>query len=298
MTYRHSMTCYTEGIDTTAPMRWRGLDGLVSVYWQARGQVGAQGYYLSPDPRIVLFFDDVAPHIRMTNHSGGIGSRCRGMARAIYVPSGVPLWTRFTSGLNFRHLDLHIHQDRLLRYLVPSVGQSAALAALRRPVEIQDAEAVQTLALLLADEIAMPAKHPVYAEHLVGSIVACLLDVSAADAPVSGGLTQLQMDRLAARLRGGGGRRLSLAEMAETVGLSESWFSHAFKRTTGTTPLQWQLDHRIDMARQMLTDTDQSVASIAAHLGFSDQAHLTRAFRQVAGETPGAWRRMRRGLHG
>ncbi|MDF3604719.1 hypothetical protein PE067_00245 [Paracoccus sp. DMF-8] len=51
----------------------------------------------------------------------------------------------------------------------------------------------------MAGEIASArAKHPVYAEHLVGSIVACLLDVSAADAPVSGALTQLQMDRLAA----------------------------------------------------------------------------------------------------
>lgn len=296
MTYRHSMTCHTQGIDTTAPMRWRGLDGLVSVYWQAQGQVGAGGYYLSPDPRIVLFFDDVAPHIRMTNHHDGIGDRCRGMSRAIYVPAGVPLWTRFTSDLNFRHLDLHIHEDRLLRYLVPSVGQSAALTALRRPVEIQDTSAVQALAALLAEEIARPARHAIYAEHLVGSIVACLLDVSAPDTPISGGLTQLQMDRLTSRLRAGGGRRLSLAEMADAVGLSESWFSHAFKRTTGTTPQQWQLDRRIDMARHMLSHTDQSVASIAAHLGFSDQAHLTRAFRQVAGETPGAWRRLRRGI--
>ena len=300
MSYLHSMACYTEGIRATMPVLWRGLDGLVSVFWQAEGQLGAKGYYLSPDPRIVFFLDDVSAQIRVSNAGDGIGRRCRPLARAIYVPAGVPMWTSFTARHAFSHLDLHVHRDRLLRFLSPAVGRSAALAALRRPVEIQDAPAVDALARLLIDEIATPRKHGIYAESLVGSIFGALLDI----APQGGGdtgsglLTQDQLHRLAQRLAASADRRLTVAEMAESVGLSESWFAHVFKNTTGTTPLQWQLGQRIDLARQMLSETDLKLADVAVQLGFADQAHLTRVFRKSCGESPAAWRRMQRDLPG
>jgi AraC-like DNA-binding protein len=79
--------------------------------------------------------------------------------------------------------------------------------------------------------------------------------------------------------------------MAALVGLSESWFATVFRQTTGKTPLQWQLSRRIDMARQMLSETEMSIAGISAQLGFSDQAHLTKVFRSITGETPAVWRR-------
>ena len=101
------------------------------------------------------------------------------------------------------------------------------------------------------------------------------------------------MNKLISRVNARSDCRLTVAEMAATVGLSESWFSHVFKQTTGKTPLQWQLEKRIALAQKLLLESDLSVAGIAAQLGFSDQAHLTKAFRQIAGETPAIWRRMR-----
>ncbi|WP_439622109.1 helix-turn-helix domain-containing protein [Shinella sp.] len=293
MNYRHSMTCYTEGIKVLAPVKWRGLDGLMSVFWDAEGQPGAKGYYLSPDPRIVIFFNDVSPHIRMTNRDGGMVGHSRPMTRAVYVPAGVPLWTNFTSPHRFSHLDLHLHKDKLLRFLSPSVGSSAALTALRRPVEIQDVGAIETLAALLVDEVSNPSKHAIYAESLVGSIVSGLLDIpDPGSEQANGRLTQAQMNKLISRINARSDGRLTVAEMASTVGLSESWFANVFKQTTGKTPLQWQLCKRIDLAQKLLVESELTIADIAAQLGFSDQAHLTKAFRQIAGETPAAWRRM------
>lgn len=293
MSYRHSMTCFTEGIRVTTPMRWRSFDGMIGVFWQAEGQVDARGYYLSPDPRVMIFFNDVSGHIRLTNRSGS--AAWRPMTRAVYVPAGVPMWTNFTAAHSFSHLDLHLHKDRLLRFLAPSVGESVALSAIRAPVEIQDARAIETLAGLLVGELSASAKHGVYAENLAGGIVTGLLDIPVTpEEPAAGGLTPAQMNRLVARLEASREHRLSVAEMAETVGLSESWFAAAFKKTTGKAPHQWQVEQRVLRAQALLRDGDLRVADIAAQLGFSDQAHLTRAFRQVAGETPAAWRRAQR----
>lgn len=296
VTYLHSMTSSTEGIRALAPARWRGLDGLVSVFWDAEGHAGATGYYLSPDPRIVIFFNDVSSHIRMTNVEGVGAMQYRPMKRAIYVPAGVPLWTSFTSFHRFSHLDIHLHRDRLLKYLSPSVGSSLALSALRRPVEIQDATAIETLAGLLVDEVSSPSRHAAFAESLVGSIVTGLLNFdldSQCVEPANARLTQAQMNRLIAAVNERADYRMTVGEMADAVGLSESWFANVFKQTTGKTPLQWQLGKRIGIAQDMLAQSDLSVAAIAAQLGFSDQAHLTKTFRQVAGTTPAAWRRMR-----
>ena len=43
---------------------------MVGVLWQAEAEAGAQGYYLSPDPRIMFFFDDVSSHVLMSNRDG------------------------------------------------------------------------------------------------------------------------------------------------------------------------------------------------------------------------------------
>ncbi len=295
LNFWHSMDWRTEGIQVVSPPKWRQFDGFVSVYWEAESQLGARGYYLADDPRIMVFFDDVSSRVRISNENGDFSKNHRPMTRAIYIPAGVPMWTTSRMFHRFSHLNLHIHRDRLLRFLSPSVGTSAALMALRRPVEIQDIGPIETLALLLVDELAMPTRHGVYAESLAGSITAGLLDIPLAEErPVTGRLTQGQLNKLAAGLDARSNCRLSLAEMADIVGLSESWFASVFKQTTGKSPLQWQLAKRVENAKKFLMESDLSVAEVAAQLGFTDQAHLTKVFRHVTGNTPAAWRRMQR----
>ncbi len=289
------MTAYTEGITPTAPVKWRCLDGAVGVFWQASCKVGAKGYYVSPDPRVMIFFNDISAQFRMSNHGEGAGRDLRRMARAIYVPAGVPMWTSACADHRFSHVDVHIHRDRLLKFLAPSLGTSAAKTALTRPVETQDVGAIEILAGLLVAEVENPSKHPVYAESLVGSLVTGLLDIPVDEEDGwNYRLSQAQMNKLAARAQMEGGLKLTVAEMAMTVGLSESWFNKVFKNTTGQTPLQWQLGRRVELAQKIMLESDMTVTDVAAKLGFTDQAHLTRTFRQVVGDTPASWRRMQR----
>ncbi len=205
----------------------------------------------------MLFFSDVSEQIKVADREVDLGRGDRGLCRAIYVPAGVPMWTRFTKRHRFRHLDLHLHQDRLMRFLTPALGSSAARTALRQSVELQDPGPVATLGSLVADELSTATRHPAFAENLIGSIVTGLMDmtVDASESPAqTGRLTQAQMNRLSTHFSVNGEQRMSVSEMAALVGLSESWFATVFRQTTGKTPLQWQLSRRIEAARQLLDD--------------------------------------------
>jgi AraC-like DNA-binding protein len=106
-----------------------------------------------------------------------------------------------------------------------------------------------------------------------------------------GGLAPWQLRRaqemLAADLSG----QTSLHDVAEVCGLSTSYFSRAFKASTGWAPHSWLQARRIDKARALLLDNRLPLADVALQSGFADQSHFTRVFKSITGQTPGAFRR-------
>ena len=84
---------------------------------------------------------------------------------------------------------------------------------------------------------------------------------------------------------------ITLTELANECGLSVSYFTRAFKRSTGDAPHRWLLRQRVQHAKALLRATKMSLAEIAIACGFADQSHFSRVFRAHAGQTPGIWRR-------
>ncbi len=84
---------------------------------------------------------------------------------------------------------------------------------------------------------------------------------------------------------------LSLNDLAGEAGMSRYHFVRAFSRVVGMTPHAWQLDRRIERARGLL-EQGMSLADAALQLGFADQSHFQRAFKQRVAATPGEYRRI------
>jgi AraC-like DNA-binding protein len=59
----------------------------------------------------------------------------------------------------------------------------------------------------------------------------------------------------------------------------------------GVSPVRFRTIRRIDAACAMLLAPDQTIASIAVALGFSDEYHFSRRFKQVTGLPPREFRR-------
>ena len=89
--------------------------------------------------------------------------------------------------------------------------------------------------------------------------------------------------------------RILVRDLGAVVQLSEAHFSRAFTRTFGEPPHAFVIRRRLAFAAQYLLQTDASLSEIALRCGFSDQAHLCRAFRHAMGTPPALWRRARRG---
>jgi AraC family transcriptional regulator len=112
--------------------------------------------------------------------------------------------------------------------------------------------------------------------------------------PTMGGLSPKVLLRAIERLRSDSDEDVSLAALASDAGLSRFHFCRAFKESTGLSPHAWLRQHRLEQAMNMLRDTDASVVSVAAALGYASQTAFAAAFRKLTGETPSDWRRRAR----
>jgi AraC-like DNA-binding protein len=89
-------------------------------------------------------------------------------------------------------------------------------------------------------------------------------------------------------------QQILVANLSELVHLSEAHFSRAFRLAYGVPPHAYIVRRRLELAAQLMLAGREPLSEIALRCGFHDQAHLSKQFRQLTGETPAAWRRLRR----
>jgi AraC family transcriptional regulator len=109
--------------------------------------------------------------------------------------------------------------------------------------------------------------------------------------PAVGGLSPKLLLRAIERLRSESDTDVSLAALASDAGLSRFHFCRAFKESTGLSPHAWLRRHRLEQAMNLLRDSNASIVSVAAELGYASQTAFAAAFRKLTGESPSDWRR-------
>lgn len=84
---------------------------------------------------------------------------------------------------------------------------------------------------------------------------------------------------------------LSQRELAAIAELSQFHFARAFKESTGRSPHNYLIEQRVNRAKELLADSELSIAEISFTVGFSSQSHLTFHFHRLNGITPARFRR-------
>ncbi|RYE31220.1 MAG: GlxA family transcriptional regulator [Hyphomicrobiales bacterium] len=79
---------------------------------------------------------------------------------------------------------------------------------------------------------------------------------------------------------------ISIADIAETVGMSPRQLERLFLRYLQTSPARYYLSLRIDRARELLLYSDRPILEVAIAAGFTSTSHFAHWFKRLQGVRP------------
>ena len=116
---------------------------------------------------------------------------------------------------------------------------------------------------------------------------------SGANGSTRGGLAAWQIARVRAYVDSNLHRTIHVRDLSAVARRSKAHFSRKFKLAVGESPHAYVVRRRLERACHLMMTSAEPLSEIALSVGFSDQAHLCRLFRQAFGQSPANWRRER-----
>ena len=86
-------------------------------------------------------------------------------------------------------------------------------------------------------------------------------------------------------------RDFSINTIAEKMQMSAGYLGRLFKKSTGTTFLEYLLSVRMEVARNLLTNANTPIDEIVRLVGFGDTPYFYKVFKKVNGCTPASYRK-------
>jgi AraC-like DNA-binding protein len=84
---------------------------------------------------------------------------------------------------------------------------------------------------------------------------------------------------------------ISVKDIADEIGVSESYMISQFKKETGTTPAIYLRDIRLKNAANLLISTEDEIQKICGQVGIQDANYFVKLFKNSYGITPKSYRR-------
>lgn len=86
-------------------------------------------------------------------------------------------------------------------------------------------------------------------------------------------------------------KKFTLEELAELSCFSRTYFSALFKSLNGVSPWEYINIKRIEKAKMMLSETNDTILYIANECGFGNLSNFNRIFRKITGKKPSDYRK-------
>jgi AraC family transcriptional regulator len=152
------------------------------------------------------------------------------------------------------------------------------------------------MALALKTELAMAGKDSqLYANSMataLGAHLAQRYGVKNAVKEYRGGLTNYQLKIVVEYIQGHLDLNLNLDLLASLIHISPHYFACLFKQSTGTSPHKYITNCRLEKAKLLLRQKNLAIALICQEVGFKNQSHFTRVFRQCYQITPKSYQNL------
>ena len=87
---------------------------------------------------------------------------------------------------------------------------------------------------------------------------------------------------------------ISIEDVAAVCGINRSYLGRIFRTSTGRSPQEFLIHYRMTKAAELLKLTTLSIGDIGSAVGYENALHFSRAFKNVYGVSPRAWREQHR----
>lgn len=104
------------------------------------------------------------------------------------------------------------------------------------------------------------------------------------------GLSSLKLKQSIEYIQDNLAKPIKLSDIAQMLDLSQYYFCHLFKQSTGIAPYKYVIQQRVEQAKNLIRYSDLSLIDIAYECGFSSQSQMTQHFRKCVGVTPKVYR--------
>ncbi|MEH2087459.1 MAG: helix-turn-helix domain-containing protein [Nostoc sp.] len=105
-----------------------------------------------------------------------------------------------------------------------------------------------------------------------------------------GGLPPNKLQTILCYIQDNLNQELSLEKLANEVGMTTDYFARLFKLSTGKSVHQYVIGQRVEQAKQLLRESDLTIAEIAIECGFANPSHLALHFKRIVGVAPKQFR--------